>query len=232
MARPRKDQLREDMASDIKTVARAQMQAKGTAGLSLRAIARELGVTAPAIYNYFPRLDDLITALIVDAYNDLAESMQAAFDAVQTDAMRQRMGATLHAYRDWALKNPAMFQLIYGNPIPGYEAPSEVTVPLAARPFEIMGQAVQIGLETGEMHMPEAYAHVTEPLAQHAEAIIQQGAYPIAPETLVMLIATWTRIHGMVILEVIGHTPPTVGDPDAFFTHEVDLMLAQMGFDP
>lgn len=106
--------------------------------LSLRAIARRMEITAPAIYNYFPHLEDLITALIVDAFNDLADAMQAAGQSVTSNTWGPRIKATILAYRRWAVAHPVKFQLIYGDPIPGYAAPAEVTSPVANRPFVIL----------------------------------------------------------------------------------------------
>jgi AcrR family transcriptional regulator len=117
----------------IMSIAHKQMEEKGTAGLSLRAIARELGVTAPAIYNYFPRLEDLITALITNAFTDLAEAMEYCREQNDEKPRIFQIKAMIYAYRQWAVDHPVDFQLIYGNPIPGYQAPFEVTGPLARR---------------------------------------------------------------------------------------------------
>ena len=134
--RPKRELGRERSTTiaQIKAVARQQMAEHGTAGLSLRGIAREMSITAPAIYNYFPRLEDLITALIVDAFTDLAEAMEAAEAAEESERPYHKILALCLAYREWAIGNPTVFQLIYGNPIPGYHAPEEVTIPLARRP--------------------------------------------------------------------------------------------------
>lgn len=105
----------------------------GAPSLSLRAIARELGITAPAIYNYFPRRDDLVTALIIDAYNSFGDSQLAARDAVQINDPVARLKATGLAYRMWALTYPQRYELIFGTPIPGYTAPFEQVFPSAAR---------------------------------------------------------------------------------------------------
>ena len=136
--RPTREHAHEriDMITRIKAVAQQQMAEHGTAGLSLRGIAREMGITAPAIYNYFPRLDDLITALIVDAFTALADAIEAAESAVESEACGPKILASCLAYREWAIAHPVDFQLIYGNPIPGYVAPAEMTVPLARRPFD------------------------------------------------------------------------------------------------
>ena len=128
--RPKRELGRERSATiaQIKAVARQQMAEHGTAGLSLRGIGREMGITAPAIYNYFPRLDDLITALIVDAFTALADAIEAAELAVQSETCGPKILASCLAYREWAITHPVDFQLIYGNPISGYVAPADITV--------------------------------------------------------------------------------------------------------
>src|SRR5689334_23821717 len=119
MAKQNKRQEQRDATIEaIKNAARAQMAAEGTASLSLRAIARLLDVTAPALYRYFADRDDLITDLIVEAFNNLADAMEAAEAEVARDDYGGRLITALMAYRRWAMEHRTDFQLIYGNPIP------------------------------------------------------------------------------------------------------------------
>ena len=121
------------LIAQIEAVARQQRAQHGTAGLSLHGIAREMGITAPAIYNYFPQLEDLITALIVDAFNAPADAMEAAEVAEASERPYDKIMALCMAYQEWAVAHPTVFQLIYGNPIPGHHAPEEITIPLGSR---------------------------------------------------------------------------------------------------
>lgn len=228
---PRPSKYEGDMAERIKAVARAQMREMGTSGLSLRAIARELDVTAPAIYNYFARLDDLITALIIDAYNALADAIEQAGAAIATDACGPRIYAMLLAYRRWALDHPAEFQLIYGNPIPGYVAPSEVTTPLARRPFIPIGILFGQAFERGEAHLPAKYAAIPPTIEAHIAGWTREAGFPLSPTLLYVLFAGWVLIHGLIILEVLHHTQPPVGDTEAFYIFEVRAFLTEFGFD-
>src|SRR5512143_3736128 len=125
MSRPKRTAQIADLQTAIKETAWKQIAEFGAPTLSLRAIARELGITAPAIYNYFPRRDDLVTALIIDAYTSFGDSQIEARDAVAADDLSGRMLAIGVAYRDWALAYPQRYQLLFGTPIPGYEAPME-----------------------------------------------------------------------------------------------------------
>ncbi|MBC8078325.1 MAG: TetR/AcrR family transcriptional regulator, partial [Chloroflexales bacterium] len=129
----RRERQREATSDEIKQVARQQMAEEGTAGLSLRGIARQMGLSAPALYRYYPSRDELITALIVDAFHALGDATQAAQVHMHTSDYAGRFLAMTVGYRQWALDHPVDFALIYGNPIPGYHAPAEVTTPAVRR---------------------------------------------------------------------------------------------------
>jgi AcrR family transcriptional regulator len=213
----------------IKRLARKQMAAEGTAALSLRAIAREMDVTAPALYRYYPSRDDLITALIVDAFNALADAMQAADAACECSQYAGRFRAVGRAYRAWALEHPTDFQLIYGNPIPGYEAPDDVTVPAVERGFAVIAMILIEALAAGVL---SALTDEAIPPAVHdgLARIIERDHIPMSPAMMYLLVASWTRIHGMVMLELFHHTPPVVGDANAFYNAQLDHMIRELGF--
>jgi AcrR family transcriptional regulator len=214
----------------IKAIARQQMIENGTAGISLRGIAREMNITAPAIYNYYPRLDDLITALLVDAFNGLADAIDKAI--ASTSNQRDQMIRASNAYRNWANANKSDFQLIYGNPIPNYEAPREVTVPLATRPLVSFYQVMMQAYQQGKLSIPPDYASVPK----NIEDFVAGFLYPQYPQTAEMpmslyylMTLLWTRIHGIVMLEIFGHLEPSVGDVDTFFSREIAIFLDNLG---
>lgn len=203
------------------------MREQGTAGLTLRGVARRLNLTAPAIYNYYPRWEDLITALIVDAFNALADFVE---QSVQPDVTTyQQLVAGMLAYREWAVAHPTDFQLIYGNPIPGYEAPAEVTVPLARRPLEHFGQLMQRAALAGELTLPEEYAAPPPQVAEFLAGFLPVADISMTPALFYVLMIGWTRIHGLVMLELFDHTPPVLGDPAAAYAHEVWAFLHRLG---
>jgi AcrR family transcriptional regulator len=216
------------MSSQIKAAARQQMAQHGTAGIALRAIARELGITAPAIYNYFPRLDDLITALIVDAFTALAEAIEAAEVGAPGDTCGSKILAMCLAYRRWAVEHPVDFQLIYGNPIPGYVAPAEITVPLARRPFDGLFRLFLEAYQSGELAVPVEYTPVPASIAAHVATWLPTAGYDFPDALLCLLMSGWARIHGMVMLELFEHLGPVVGDTEAFFRHEVEAFWRQL----
>src|SRR5262249_49131651 len=120
MTEGRRQRQRLATIEEIKQIARQHMRDQGAAAVSLRSIAKYLAVTHPALYRYFDRRDDLITALILDAYHALAEALATARDTAPADDSAARLLAACLEYRDWALAHPVDYALIFGNPIPGY----------------------------------------------------------------------------------------------------------------
>lgn len=229
MARP-KHSSSEPLSDDrIKAAAWEQLARHGIAGLSLRGIARRLGVTAPAIYNYFGRLEDLITALVVDAFTDLAEAMKAAEAAETSERCYGKIVALCLAYRQWAVDHPVHFQLIYGSPIPGYLTPVEVAVPLARWPFLGMLRWFVHGYEMGELSVPAEYREVPPKLAERIGAWKRQSGMALPDALVVLLMSGWSRIHGAVMLELFGHVDSLVGEAAEFFWHEIEAFVHQMG---
>ncbi len=234
MSRPRKESGRTVTAEEIKAVARRQMSEHGTAGLSLRAIARELGITAPAIYNYFPRLEDLITTLIVDAFTALAVAMETAGAEARTEGagLWETFTRITRAYRAWAVAHPTDFQLIYGNPIPGYHAPTDLTGPLAQRPFAQLFDLLQAGWRSGQISLPEEYQPVPPALAGHIRAYRTKSGLDLPEVLICVLLSGWARIHGQVMLELFHHSQPFIGDPGLFYELELSAYLRRLGLPP
>jgi AcrR family transcriptional regulator len=228
MAQTRREKQYLATQEEIKQVARRLMAEHGTAGLSTRLIAREMGLTAPALYHYYAGRDELITALIVDAFNALANALEEARDNAATESRHEQLLQTLLAYRRWALEHPTDFQLIYGNPIPGYEAPRELTVPAAARGFTILVPLIAALKNNGDQHddtltlddhsMPQSVQ------ASLAEMQTRDG-YDIPVEELYGAVVGWTRLHGIIMLELFHHLQPIVGDVDAFYRAEIEHTL-------
>jgi AcrR family transcriptional regulator len=138
-----RERARAELSREIKEEARRQLAASGAGGLSLRAVARELGMVSSALYRYYPSRDDLLTALIIDAYNALGAAAEGAIagqaGAGQAMPARARWTAACHAVRGWALANPHEYALIYGSPVPGYRAPEATIGPAARVPLAFVG---------------------------------------------------------------------------------------------
>ena len=225
----RRDRMRDLTIAEIKATARQQMAESGTAGVSLSAIARAMEISAPALYRYFASRDDLVTALIVDAFTALADAIEAAELAVQSKACGPKILASCLAYREWAITHPVDFQLIYGNPISGYVAPADITLPLARRPFDGLLRLFLEAYQTGELVVPAEYAPVPAGVSAHFATWLPKAIHDFPDALLCLLTSGWARIHGMVMLELFEHLGPVVGDSAAFYRYELGAFLQQLG---
>jgi len=226
----------------IKTTARALMRDKGTMGLSMRAIARELGMTAPALYYYFENMDALITALIVDGFNAIADAMEATQREYAEAHPAVQLMEILLTYRRWAMTNRSDFQLLYGNPIPGYHAPREVTVPAVLRGFVIITTVIHALLETGEVDIPDHILDLPEVVQQTHLGVLtnvnettadqRDTMAGLSVEAMTLGIVGWGRTHGLIMLELFEHLQPVVGDTDAYYRHQLRSLFHNMGVNP
>jgi AcrR family transcriptional regulator len=227
----RREKLRQEMMQDIKRSARRQMTENGTAAISFSAIARELEVSQPALYRYYASRDDLITALILDAFNALADALEQAAAQFGEDIYAPRLLAVILTYRQWALEQPIDFQLIYGNPIPGYHAPYQVTAAASRRSFTvilgILARAYTAGALKPQPEQIRAAAQIVLALPE-----LEAEPAPTLPKIILYLgIIGWYRIHGMIMLELFHHAQGIVSDTQAFYQHEVELLLKEIGLD-
>jgi len=225
MVRPSKKQQVPNLQDAVKETAWKQIADTGAATLSLRSIARELGITAPAIYNYYSDRDALVTALIVDAYTSLGESQQAAIDAFPVADNRSRLSALGLAYREWAITYPQRYLLIFGTPIPNYVAPVDVTMPAAACAIIPLINTLQALQSSGQLRI-ERLSPMTPKLHDMMQSWKNNGGNADI-EVLFMTTVIWSRVHGMVMLEIGHHTPPSLFDPGEIFRREVNNILSQ-----
>jgi AcrR family transcriptional regulator len=193
------------------------MAQKGASGLSLREVAREMGVVSSALYRYFATRDDLLTALIVDAYNDLGAFAERAVARVPRDDPRRRLHAAAAAIRKWAKTNPNEYALLYGSPVPGYEAPA-FTVEPAARVALVLGLIV-----VDAWH--DAGAAVDED-ARAMNGLLERtlGDFmPGVPEAVrARSLMVWSLFFGFISFELFGHYKGTVRNANRFFSFVVD----------
>lgn len=228
MVRPKRSKQHPDLKTDIKEVARKQIAENGAPALSLRAIARELKITAPAIYNYFPSRDDLVTALIVDAYHSLAAAL-AKSQETDEESHTARIMASAHAYRGWALEHPEEYGLIFGTPIPGYHAPIEITGPAAAESMLVLIQVLDTAYQDGVFSLAEPSPALLTLLQPWVDKLDYAG-----PPTIIHLaLASWALIHGLVSLELFGHLAPApeYGEVDPLFEAEIQAMVERIGIE-
>ncbi len=223
--RPRRTEQKPNLQDAIKETAWKQIAGLGAPALSLRAIARELNITAPAIYNYFPDRDALVTALIIDAYNSLGDSQIETRDSIPVENLSDRLTATGLAYRAWALAYPQRYQLIFGTPIPGYHAPAEKVLPVAARSLGALVSVVDDLRKAGRLNAPD-FPEVRPEYRQAFETWkIHGGNYDL--ESLAVAVLIWARVHGLVSLEIANNLPPFGTDGDALYQYEMTALVKQ-----
>ncbi|MFF2847841.1 TetR/AcrR family transcriptional regulator [Streptomyces sp. NPDC058001] len=213
-----------EVTAAIKDEARRQLAAEGAAKLSLRAVARELGMVSSALYRYFPSRDDLLTALIIDAYDSLGVTAEAAHAKTDEEPPARRWVAVCEAVRGWALKHPHEYELIYGSPVPGYTAP-ETTIPSAARVGLLLIDVVREARFGRGVTLPP----LPSGLRPEAERMADDLAPDLPPEVMTALVASWAQLYGLVGFEVFGQFDQVVEDRDAFFTYAVTRLAHGVG---
>ena len=220
----RRDRLRAATIEEIKTAALEQIAASGAGALSIRGIARAIGMSPAGLYRYYTGIDDLITALIADAYNDLAD--RVAESASGPGPARERLRNAMLAYREWCLEHPNRFLLIFGTPIPGYAAPAEGPTVIANRRI---GEAFfALGAESwaaGGLAVPPA----GRPLQPQEEAFADTIAPNFPPEAVGAFLSAWAHFHGIVTLEILHQLDWIYPDAGAFYATEVDRILDRLG---
>lgn len=225
MVRPSKKTQIPNLQEAIKETAWKQIAETGASALSLRAIARELKITAPAIYNYFPDRDALVTGLIIDAYTSFGDYQLAARDTQAVDDLVGRLQAIGFAYRQWALEYPQRYQLIFGTPIPGYQAPMMEVLPSAARSLSALVSVVD-DLRIVDKLSAEDFPAV-QPGYEQVFDIWRgfAGNYNIFSLSVSMII--WSRVHGLVSLEIAGSMPPFGVDGASLYRYEMESIIRQ-----
>jgi AcrR family transcriptional regulator len=224
------------MTAEIKAVARQHLENDG-ANLSLRAVARDMGMVSSALYRYFANRDDLLTALILDAYNALGEVAEAA-DAAVTDRsrLRARWFGAARAVRRWTLAKPAEYALIYGTPVPGYAAPPETIAAFARAPL-VLVRVLSDGHAAGAVPSPGLGTMAQEALAaQLTEAVradltrARDEIAPGLPEELVLVgVTAWIQMFGAISFELFGKFNNMINAREEFFDQQMEFMADLAG---
>jgi len=219
--------VRDELTREIKAAARGQLAEQGSSALSLRAVARELGMVSSAVYRYFPSRDDLLTALIVDAYNAVGDAAETAASAVRPADLSGRFLAATKAFRLWALEHRHEYALIFGSPVPGYRAPTDTVDPAARIPILLLGILTD-ALAAGRA---PRLADVPLPRGVRADmkALRTLAAPALSEPYLVRAVMVWTQVVGSISFELFGHLENVVHDFDTYFEHQMRLIAADLG---
>ena len=203
----------------IKDVSRRLISEKGVAGLSLREVAREMGLVSSAIYRYFANRDELLTALILDAYNDLGAAVERSDARHASSSPRERWGVVATAIRRWAKQHPHEYALIYGTPVPNYVAP-ERTIEAATRVTAVLGQILSDNWAQRRSQL--AKANSVDYSMRFLETDSLSEYLPNVPTShYVKALMAWTHIFGFVSFDLFGHYVGSVRNTNVMFQRVV-----------
>ena len=232
--RTARERVRAQISREITDIARAQLAADGAAALSLRAVARDMGMVSSAIYRYFASRDELLTALIIDGYNAIGQAVEDADAKCPRDDYPGRWQAACRAARAWALAHPHEYALIYGSPVPGYQAPPDTIGP-AARSAAVFGRLISDAHAAGERE-PGARARgerapgpgnppMPNALSEDAGRLRDSVLPGVSDETAVGALTAWAGVFGVISFELFGQFNNVVTDTAAYF----DRAVADLG---
>lgn len=220
---------RDDVAAQILQVGRLHLVKDGAAALSLRAVARDLGMVSSAVYRYVANRDDLLTLLLVDAYDELADDVDTAVAGAAEQPWSARVLVAARALRGWAIREPARYALLYGSPVPGYAAPPERTVEPGTRVIRTMVQLVSEGNAAGDVVGSAALVPLPAPLRRNLCAIARDLNTDLDPDHLARTTLLWSTLIGSVSLEVFGqYGQDTFAEPGLLFEYQMASALATL----
>lgn len=211
-----RERYRAQVREEIKAHAWEQIATAGASALSVNAIAKRMGVSGPALYRYFAGRDELITELVRDAYRSLADTLGAAA------AGGADLAGLAHALRDWALADPQRYFLLYGTPVPGYHAPEDTTA-IADEVMRTLVDACAALAPAGPDAAETREAAFATHLPGHRDPA---GERPAPPEAIHRFLVFWTRLHGVLSLELAGHFTGMGFRSELLFEAELDGLLA------
>ncbi|WP_119728584.1 TetR/AcrR family transcriptional regulator [Thermomonospora amylolytica] len=228
-SRTARERVRAEITREIVEIARRHLATEGAAGLSLRAVAREMGMASSAVYRYFPSKDDLLTTLIIDGYNSLGRAVEHA-DAGRDPADHGgRWQAACLAIRAWALARPHEYALLYGSPVPGYRAPEDTVAP-AMRDTLVIGRIITDAHRAGVLAVPPGGPAAFEGGMAADVARVRELIMPEVPEeTAARAVTAVAGVYGWVSFELFGQFQNAIEDREAFFRHSVAALGALIG---
>ena len=223
----KRQESREQIEARIVELGRRQLVDRGAAGLSVRAIARDLGMVSSAVYRYVSSRDELLTLLLVDSYSELADAVDRARETVG-ESWSDDVIAIARAVRGWAVAHPARWALLYGTPVPGYHAPAERTMVAGTRVVGAFLDAVAAGITTGDICLTNDV--VPQPLSSDFERLRQEYGFPGDDQVLTKCFLVFAGVVGAISLELFGqYGSDTLTDAGPLFDAQVRLLVGLLG---
>ena len=226
-----RERARAEITREIVDAGRAQLAAEGAAALSLRAVARDLGMVSSAVYRYVPNRDALLTLLIIDAYNSVGAAVEDAESAVRRTDLTGRFQAVARAVRAWAIHHPHEYALIYGSPVPGYAAPEDTVGPATRVPLVLIGILVDLATSGAAPEQRKLPRKVRASVAPLMQAIPDS----VSEDLMLRGLAAWGTLLGLISLELFGHLHNVVDEDitlrEAFFDEEMANVAVGLGLE-
>jgi AcrR family transcriptional regulator len=219
---------RDDITAQVLEIGRRHLAEHGAAALSLRAVTRDLGMVSSAVYRYVANRDELLTLLVLDAYTELGDAVDATLASVPRAAWERKLLLVAEAVREWALREPARYALLYGSPVPGYEAP-EVTVEPGTRVIRLLVGLVSEGVAVGEIRNGPSPTPLSRALRADLTRVRSELGVDVDQAVLARAVLLWSALFGAVSLEVFGQFgEDTFLEPGLLFEHQMRLAIATL----
>jgi AcrR family transcriptional regulator len=218
---------RRELTAAITTEARRQLAEHGPDGLSLRAVARSLGMASSAVYRYFASRDELLTALIIDSYTALADALEEAYREPPRSTPRKRWLRICRAARQWAVAHPHEYALLYGSPVPGYRAPRDTVDPAARIPLALLRplrDAWRAGAVADQADHP-----LPGKLRRQLEPVAAALAPDVPPAGIAAAVGAWSHLFGLISFELFGHFVGSADPAGPFFEYEIAALADRLG---
>ena len=218
-------QARLETTTEIKRLAREQIASKGAANLSLREIARGMGVASSALYRYFASRDQLLTVLIIESYDDIGDTVERADANCSRDDLTGRWRAVSESLRNWALTNPSNYGLIFGTPVPGYEAPIDTIAPALRYTnvlLHLLADAQVVGCK------PLITVPSTKGVSREYKRVRANLGIKLTDDMLLAGLAAWAALFGAISFELFGHVDTVFTDPETHFRALTEMLGNQM----
>lgn len=238
----RRERVRAATVQEIKTTARRLLIEEGTQNVTLRAIAREMGMTAPGLYRYFPSHEDLWRELCIDTYGEIAEAIEAELEPVPPEWAEERLLAAARRFRSWAVEHPREFGLVFGMPLPGLAQFTEkdFTSPEHASGMRFALVFTRAFADVwwrrrfpvpGEEQLPAELAAQLRVFRDAVAGAGAVGAGELPLGAILVFLQAWVHLYGIVTMEVFGHLGFCLSDVDQFFEVELGLIGRMIGMD-
>lgn len=226
----RRERLRTATVNEIKTAARRLLVDGGPPAISLRAIARDMGMTAPAIYRYFDSLDALVIAMVSDFFDELRDDIETLAVAHADADAATRLSMMVRGFRRWAVQHPAEFALMFGSPVPGITQFAATCDPvddagarLGAMFLNVLGELYE------DKPFPEqSDADLDEVMRTAVAPYFSTFGDRFALPVVYAFLACWTSLYGLVAMEVFGHLQWAMTDVEPLFELQLHRVISQL----